>query len=252
MDFFNKLNIAEGGYIFVSHSHRDIEKVRVIRNRLEDAGFEPLCLYLKCMEKDEEIKELLKREIDAREWFLFLDSKNSRSSEWVTYERDYINKTNSKKIITVNLDDDEAVKNAVNTLIGNLRVYISYSHKDMQIAKRISDHLKEKDYRVFFDEGLVVGSDWIDTLKQNISETTQGGCFLLLLSESSANSKYVLRELQYAISINCRVIIVKLGDSALPAHLEFMTSTYQNFRLSQVTTDQEIADMVEQISRSIL
>ena len=46
MDFFDKLNKSKGGYIFLSHSHDDIEKVRKLRNMLEDEGFEPLCFYL--------------------------------------------------------------------------------------------------------------------------------------------------------------------------------------------------------------
>ena len=89
MDFIEQIKNSEGGYIFISHSHKDIKKVRKIRNKLEDNGFEPLCFYLKCMNDDTEIEDLIKREIDAREWFLFVDSKNSRESKWVSLERDY-------------------------------------------------------------------------------------------------------------------------------------------------------------------
>ena len=55
MGFFNKKKIdnnIQGGYIFLSHSREDIEKVR---------------------------------EIDAREWFVFANSENSRKSRWVTF-----------------------------------------------------------------------------------------------------------------------------------------------------------------------
>ena len=62
-------------------------------------GFEPLCFYLKCLENDNEIADLIKREIDAREWFIFIDSENSRNSKWVTLEREYITKTNTQKNI---------------------------------------------------------------------------------------------------------------------------------------------------------
>lgn len=43
MSFFEKLTKEKGAYIFLSHSHNDIKKVREIRNRLEVNGFEPLC-----------------------------------------------------------------------------------------------------------------------------------------------------------------------------------------------------------------
>ena len=88
MGFFNKKKIdnnIQGGYIFLSHSREDIEKVREIRNSLEEEGFEPLCFYLKCLTDDSEIEDLIKREIDAREWFVFANSENSRKSRWVTF-----------------------------------------------------------------------------------------------------------------------------------------------------------------------
>ena len=104
MSFFDKLKKAKGGYIFLSHSHDDIEKVREIRNSLEKNGFEPLCFYLKCLDDDSEIEDLIKREIDAREWFVFVNSENSRRSKWVTLEREYIERTNKKKSKSNDLD----------------------------------------------------------------------------------------------------------------------------------------------------
>ena len=35
MDFFDKLNKSKGGYIFLSHSHDDIEKVRMLLSMIE-------------------------------------------------------------------------------------------------------------------------------------------------------------------------------------------------------------------------
>ena len=49
------------GYVFISHSHQDIRKVRQIRNAMEEAGFEPLCFYLKCLHDEDEIEGLIKK-----------------------------------------------------------------------------------------------------------------------------------------------------------------------------------------------
>ena len=65
----------DGGWIFISHSHLDIELVRKIRNELEAKGFEPLLFYLKCLNDDSEIEDLIKREINEREWFIYVDSE---------------------------------------------------------------------------------------------------------------------------------------------------------------------------------
>ena len=72
-------DIEEGFWVFVSHSTKDFEKVRLVRNVLEDSGFRPILFYLKCMEDEEEINDLLKREIDARRRLILCDSPNAHA-----------------------------------------------------------------------------------------------------------------------------------------------------------------------------
>lgn len=43
-------NINEGFWVFISHSTKDFERVRLVRNALEDGGFCSLLFYLKCLE----------------------------------------------------------------------------------------------------------------------------------------------------------------------------------------------------------
>ena len=45
-------------WIFLSHSSEDFNKVRKIRNYLEEKSYRPLMFYLKCLESDEEIYDL--------------------------------------------------------------------------------------------------------------------------------------------------------------------------------------------------
>ena len=78
------------GWIFISHSHQDVDLVRWIRNHFEKLGFEPLMFYLKCLSDKDEIESLIKREIDEREWFIYADSPSARESKWVKTEREYI------------------------------------------------------------------------------------------------------------------------------------------------------------------
>lgn len=64
-----------GAWIFLSHSNKDFEKVREIRNELEKRGHKPILFYLKCLENDNAmLPDLLRREIAAREWFILRDS----------------------------------------------------------------------------------------------------------------------------------------------------------------------------------
>ena len=67
---------GKGATIFLSHSSKDLKKVRWIRNEFEKLGQNPLTFSLKCLDDNDpstqkELLELLKREIESREWFVF-------------------------------------------------------------------------------------------------------------------------------------------------------------------------------------
>ena len=54
-------DIEEGFWVFVSHSTKDFERVRLVRNALEESGFRPILFYLKYLENETEVNDLLKR-----------------------------------------------------------------------------------------------------------------------------------------------------------------------------------------------
>lgn len=252
MDFFDKLNKSKGGYIFLSHSHDDIEKVRKLRNMLEDEGFEPLCFYLKCLEDEEEIADLIKREIDAREWFVFVDSENSRKSRWVKLERDYITKTDQKKILSVCIDEDDAINDLVNRIKHNLRVFISYSHFDSALENTVREKLKEKDYLVFSDEDLCVGSDWVEEISNMIADASKDGCVIALITENSMRSEYVKKEIMFAVQEKGNVIPVLVGDVRMDDSLRYCLADKQMLRLSKEPTLQEIDKLVDDVGKLLL
>lgn len=253
MSFFDKFKKAKGGYIFLSHSHDDIEKVREIRNSLEKDGFEPLCFYLKCLDDDSEIEDLIKREIDAREWFVFVNSENSRKSKWVTLEREYITKTDSKKIITVNIDDADDISKTIQKITHNLRVFISYSSKDMELARRIKDKLEEKDYLVFFaPDSIPNGSSYSQVIINAITEASQEGCVMVLLTREAMESVWVSREVERAIAHGGTIVPVAVGDVKLTGEFEFYLCKNQIYTLSETPTDEEIDQMINKLGYSIL
>ena len=253
MSFFDKLKKSKGGYIFLSHSHDDIEKVREIRNSLEKVGFEPLCFYLKCLDDDSEIEDLIKREIDAREWFIFLNSENSRKSKWVTLERNYITKTNDKKIITIDIDDENDVSNAIQKIAHNLRVYISYSIKDEKLARRIKDKLEAKDYLVFFGPDSIPASANFSTIITNaIVEASKDGCVIALLTPNSLESKMVQREIMFASEKGGNIIPIIVGNTKLDGVLQYYLAAKQMYSLSENPTDEEITEMIDKIGHYII
>lgn len=250
MDFYEKLPKSGGGYIFLSHSHDDIVDVRKIRNALEASGFEPLCFYLKCLTDAEEIEDLIKREIDAREWFIFVDSENSRKSKWVTMEREYITRTNEKKIIHMDLVDSASIENTLRSMVHGLRIFMVCPHKNRAVSCRIKDQLIRKDFLVYdWDDLYAAGQE---TTANAIAEASRDGCVLVVLSKEALESQYVRMELKYALHSGENVIPVILGDVELTLGMKMMLYDKQQYHLSADPTDQELQDMVENISLQIL
>jgi len=254
MGIFDRLKKSDGGYIFLSHSHDDIENVRRIRNALEKKGFEPLCFYLKCLSDDSEIEDLIKREIDAREWFIFANSENSRKSKWVTLEREYIARTDSKKILTVDINNDEEVEELLYKILHNLRVFISYSENDGSLlAKRLADELERNDYLVFQDEmNITVGSACAEVIVNVISEASKEGAVIALLTEKALSSSFVKNEIKLALNEGGNIFPVIVGDIELPIDMKMLLAPYPHYKLSQNATDAEISKLVDEISDYIL
>ena len=149
LDFLEKrvLKIDDSNaWVFVSHSNKDFAKIIQVRNKLESLNYKPLLFFLKCLEKDTEIFELIKREIKARDRFILCDSPNSRSSKWVQKEIEYIKSLNRPYEI-IDLDADESVINeCIERFDRRSSAYI-WSTSD-EIADQLSKKLIGKSFKV--------------------------------------------------------------------------------------------------------
>ena len=140
--------------IFLSHSHKDIDKVRKIRDILETLNCEPIAFFLACMDdRNTELEDLIKREIDARNIFVYCKSKHSERSKWVQKERQYIEKSGNKRIYEIDLDD--AFEAGIVTLLNQIMaviyrntVIISRDSAVMHLTKRLETALVQRGFYV--------------------------------------------------------------------------------------------------------
>jgi len=133
-------------WVFISHSNKDFEKIIKVRNKLEKLKYKPLLFFLKCLEDDTEIFELIKREIKARDRFILCDSLNSRMSPWVQKEIDYI-KSLHRPYEIIDLDaDDSVINKCIERFDRRSSVYI-WSTSD-EITEQLSKMLIEKAFKV--------------------------------------------------------------------------------------------------------
>ena len=203
-------------WIFLSHSNKDFEKVRFIRNYLEEHSCRPLMFYLKCLSNDDEIDNLIKREIDCRTRFIICDSENSKESKWVQSEVAYIkSQLRSYDIIDLGKDEEE-IKKHLDKIIKNTQIYLSYSRNDTDLVRAVYSHIKKYDIRCCFDQECVEDSvrSFQDQLHQAIDLAKDFGFVVFFASEKSLASKWVIHELQYAADRGAKMLILLLDEYA--------------------------------------
>lgn len=138
-------------WIFLSHSNKDYEKVCQVRNLLEEQSLRPLMFFLRCLNDDDEIDSLIKREIDCRTRFILCDSENARKSHWVQKEVEYIKSQNRIcETIDLSMDINEIFAH-LQEFINKTKIFISYNREQLQLAKSVYERLLQYDFSVYID-----------------------------------------------------------------------------------------------------
>ncbi|MCM1042783.1 MAG: toll/interleukin-1 receptor domain-containing protein [Corallococcus sp.] len=188
--------------IFFSHSHKDIEKVRKLREIFESLEFEPLIFHLKCLDdKNDELEDFIKREIDARNVFIYCKSQNAEKSEWVQKELQYITQSNSRRLYTIDIDLPlnqtlVTLLNSLCELIKHNSIFISYSHRDELICNSIKDLLTKNGYNPILRYETIKKQDEHDKI---LREIVKNGVFLPIITHNYMNSLYCQAELEGAL-----------------------------------------------------
>jgi hypothetical protein len=101
-----------------------------------------------------------------------------------------------------------------------VKVFISYSRKDRIPADLLSQWLRSNGVEVFLDYEEMLGTD--NFPERLAKEINTCDFLLLLLSKSSASSRWVRREVEYADERQKKIVIVILEDSELPDALFYL------------------------------
>ena len=138
-------------WIFLSHSNKDFDKVRQIRNYLEEQSCRPLMFYLMCLTNDDEINDLIKREIDCRTRFIICSSENSRNSKWVQSEVAYIKSCyRSYDVIDLSCPASE-IQSKLDSIIHKTRLYILADKTENHLTNDVFAHIRKYDLRCIVD-----------------------------------------------------------------------------------------------------
>lgn len=246
-----------GCWIFLSHASKDIDLVRRVRNEFEKYGQNPLAFHLRCLDeeypqKEEELWNLIYREIDAREWFVYCKSPVSENSDNVLRERQYIEQSGKNKIWMIDMTEEwDVIASKIHKICADLEVFISYTYCDRHIANVLRDVLIEKDYSVWTPENnLKIGDNWETQISNAVSRCAEQGFYVLFISENSLKSHFIEKELEYATGRGAWIVPVVIGNPILPQWLESWLGQY--FRVSEHPSRIEFEKVIEMIDSVML
>lgn len=247
----------EGGWVFISHSHQDILKVRYIRNKLENRGFQPLMFYLKCLNDDDEIEDLIKREIKARKWFIYADSPASRISTWVKSERDFIKECSGKRIFSIDLTQE--LDEQIDQIAQQLSVFLSFSSENRSTVSAVAERLVKEELLVMDGRQIVVGELYQKQIVNSINKASRNGFVLLFISKETMLKKYSFVNIEYDLAKKSggEIIPIMIGhinptdidDSNMQMFMEIQR--YQNVYIDVHPTSQQLDNLVEEIQSRI-
>lgn len=189
----NIANNREGGvrlsdaWIFISHSHLDLDAVRRVRDEFERLHANPLLFFLRCVADDGELDSLIKREIAARNIFLLCDSPSAQKSSWVKKEREFLLSLNDRKIHELNLDWPwEKQRRVIHETLESATVYINCTWKDRDRIQTYVDLLADSDFAVYDP-----GSGPRDRLaRKSAMERSLAGYFFAFISLDYLDSRH--------------------------------------------------------------
>lgn len=97
-------------------------------------------------------------------------------------------------------------------------IFISYAHNNHKIVNSYINELHSLNYNLWYDESINPMDEWNDKLQGKIESAT---CLIVFVSEESATSKWVQRELHYASGKNKKIIPVLISETDSLDDLEF-------------------------------
>ena len=210
-------------WVFLSHSNKDYDRVKEVRNMLESMSFRPIMFYLLCLSDNDEVDNLIKREIDARTRFIYCDSENARESKWVQTELEYI-KSQERRFQTIDLSlPNDQILQLLKEFKDQINVFISYPSKYYDLVRVLHHRLSLYDLFVFVDiisisQGIYEAqiNDAINNVAHN-----ERGMFIFIYDEKI--SDYQISELDNAIKKECKIYAFNIGEKPNPTIDEMLS-----------------------------
>ena len=120
-------------------------------------------------------------------------------------------------------------------------IFISYAHKDKERVYPIIEGLQRRGLRVWYDEELGGGDDWLKKVARRLDGCTQVIC---VLSKNYINSKNCLDEISMAANEGKGPVPISLEEVKLPAELRLISTRINIIKRSEFNTLNDFVDKI--------
>ena len=193
--------------IFISHSSKDLKKVRKIRNYLEENDYDPILLHLGCMDSDAytdmndselldtALFRLIRQEIEARHLFLYCDSPAAQQSRFVQLERTLVDEQKEKAVLRIDLElDDDVICSKIRRFLTCNAIFLHYCSEDRTFAEGLMTALKQHNDIYLWDprnHNVLNSADRSAyVIEKGLLATRETGCWYLPVLSAAMLKKY--------------------------------------------------------------
>lgn len=118
---------------------------------------------------------------------------------------------------------------------GEPYIFVSYAHVNSPDVMRVVADMHSRGYRIWYDEGIEVGSEWPECIAEHLASAH---LMLAFISEAYMNSDNCRREMHYALSKRIKVINIFLEQTAMTPGMEMQIGNI--FALMKYTMDEKV------------
>jgi len=117
--------------------------------------------------------------------------------------------------------------------------YASFSKKDSARVLPILEQLAQRGVRVWYDQGIAPGTEWVELLAQQMNRSDT---VLVFLSAAAAESRFCQNEIHYAEMKKKNIIVIYLEDVNLQPSLQMILARYQVIHAYKYASDADLAE----------
>jgi TolB-like protein len=121
-------------------------------------------------------------------------------------------------------------------------IFVSYSHHDVEVVYPAMAQLANAGFNIWYDEGINPGSTWRDEVALAL---TQCKVFLYFITPQSVASSNCLKEVNFSLSRERKILSVHLEPTELPVGLELSLSDMQAILKSELSEEAFQAKMAD-------